>query len=143
MELPSGNCDGGFYCRTSSSLNNPIAADATEALKYDACPYGYYCPEGTSEPFPCPIGTYSSTSGLITDTQCTDCDAGQYCDEVGMTSPAGDCDAGFYCETKSFTARPNACTAGEKCPSGTGAAADCPAGYYQNNAQAHDCFPCP
>lgn len=68
MELPSGNCDGGFYCRTSSSLNNPIAADSTEALKWDACPYGYYCPEGTSEPFPCPIGTYSSTSGLTSHT---------------------------------------------------------------------------
>lgn len=62
-----------------------------------------------------------------------------------MTAPAGDCDAGFYCVSNEVTARPEtkACTEGEKCPAGTETAIDCPIGYYQNNAQSHDCFPCP
>ena len=37
------------------------------------CPAGFYCPEGTQPAVqnPCPIGTFSNTSALTNESQCT------------------------------------------------------------------------
>ena len=50
----------------------------------DECPAGYYCPEGTADPIPCPEGTYSPTVGLHEVYQCLNCTGGSYCNETGM-----------------------------------------------------------
>jgi hypothetical protein len=48
------------------------------------CDPGYFCERGVASP--CPIGTYSNTTGLHTERGCQPCDAGYYC-ELASTSP--------------------------------------------------------
>ena len=45
------------------------------------CGQGYYCPLMSSSPdqYPCPPGTFSSSSSLSDASQCTNCTAGYYC----------------------------------------------------------------
>ena len=50
----------------------------------DECPAGSYCPEGTSEPFPCPQGTYSPSFGLTREGECLNCTAGYFCNSTGQ-----------------------------------------------------------
>lgn len=63
---------------------------------------------GVSEPEPCPLGTYGNTTGLRKITDCKECDPGSYCDQRGLTNPAGPCDPGYYCLDGSYTSAPNA-----------------------------------
>lgn len=49
----------------------------------DKCPAGCYCPEQTSEPFPCPQGTYSPSTGLTRESECLNCTAGYFCNSTG------------------------------------------------------------
>lgn len=58
---------------------------------------GFFCPEGTSIPKPCPEGTYSSRSALSDVSECTPCGGGQYCTGFGLVEPSGSCQKGFYC----------------------------------------------
>lgn len=37
----------------------------------------------------CPVGTYSTQTGLEREEQCTDCEFGQYCDQPGMNKTSG------------------------------------------------------
>ena len=67
------------------------------------CPPGKFCPTGTSNPTPCPLGFYSNSSGLRGSEECIPCDGGKYCNELGSTKPTGECDPGFYCITKAFS----------------------------------------
>ena len=56
-------CTPGYYCV-------PGESDVTPA----ACPAGYYCPAGTGYIWtPCPLGTFSTATGLSNITQCTPC----------------------------------------------------------------------
>ena len=71
-----------FLCLSSSVLNNP---------------QGFYCPEGTSAPEPCPEGTYSSRPALSDRSECSPCGGGQYCTGVGLKEPSGSCQERFYC----------------------------------------------
>ena len=42
------------------------------------CPAGYYCPESTGPVWQsCPPGTFSNTTGLAAEPECTDCSAGK------------------------------------------------------------------
>ena len=98
---------------------------------------------------PCPIGTYNPSTGKSSLSQCTDCDAGSYCNKPGLIAPSGFCLDGYICTLKSTTAagtslcpKNSYCMAGVKytCPDGTyskveGAAsstecAKCPPGKY-------------
>jgi len=36
----------------------------------DACPVGYYCPEGALNPIACPAGTYSPKPGRSSLSEC-------------------------------------------------------------------------
>lgn len=42
------------------------------------CPVGHYCPEGTVEPYGCPVGTFSNQVRLTNDTECTQCTQGKF-----------------------------------------------------------------
>ena len=46
----------GYFSREAATDVAPNY-DGT-SLIYGWCPRGYYCPEGTPEPIPCPAGTY-------------------------------------------------------------------------------------
>ena len=52
----------------------------------DVCPVGYYCPNGTSYPVPCPVGTYSVNPGLGDVAECVPCPQGRWCNETAYTN---------------------------------------------------------
>lgn len=77
------NLFSGYYC-------NFADAPITDYTSY-ICPLGYYCPNGTefSTQYGCPKGTYGTSTQLESASQCTACDAGKYCESVGMTTTTG------------------------------------------------------
>jgi len=50
------------------------------------CPTGSYCPAGSTLPVPCPMGSYSTGTSLTSSAGCKLCDAGYYCDMLGMVA---------------------------------------------------------
>ena len=91
------------------------------------CPEGHYCPQGTTVPLPCGVGSFINITGQDT---CLPCPAGYYCLET----------------TVMFTETP--CPPGRYCPEGTQFADQfrCPARTYFNETGAKDlsdCLPCP
>ena len=138
-------CDPGRYCNsntTSETLMNtekicpagvecPGGVAVQPDLVQNECRSGYYCPQGDVNPYPvpCPIATYSNETGLKQVSQCSDCTAGYYCNETGLTDPSGECPGGYYC------------------PIGTGDAYTfpCPIGFYRNGSAKEsfqDCAEC-
>ena len=56
-------CTAGHYCIPGESNVTPLP-----------CPAGFYCPSGTGHVWtPCPLGTFSSATGLSEESQCTNC----------------------------------------------------------------------
>ena len=51
-------CNAGFYCQGKANVPNP-----NDGVTGSICPAGYYCPQGTVNPVPCPAGTYLSYKG--------------------------------------------------------------------------------
>lgn len=51
------------------------------------CPQGHYCPQGTTTPQPCPLGTLSNKTGLTNRTDCSLCPPSYYCNDTGLESP--------------------------------------------------------
>ncbi|XP_038155551.1 uncharacterized protein LOC119792815 [Cyprinodon tularosa] len=95
------------------------------------CFAGHYCPPGTMFPtqYKCPVGTWSSQSGLEAETECQPCPRGWYC-LAGSAAPSGRCNSGHYC------------------PEGTayGFQYPCPPGTYSiqmGNRYIEDCLICP
>ena len=75
------------------------------------------------------MGTYSDQTRLLSATDCTDCPAGYYCNNVAITS---------------FKKYP--CPKGQYCNSRTLAPTNCPSGTYRNltgGRQQSDCSACP
>lgn len=113
------SCEPGFLCAKNQE---PVE-----------CPAGFYCLLESKEATPCPKGTYSDKTQLITMAECKDCPAGYYCNAVNITDfKKFPCPAGKYCLSKSLNPI--------NCPGGTyrsmvggkgeGDCADCPAGSY-------------
>ena len=44
----------------------------------DVCWAGYYCPNGTDYPDPCPPGTFLETEGLGDESDCVPCSPGMF-----------------------------------------------------------------
>ena len=82
----SGNCDPGFYCVLG--VNTPRPSFNFTGIG-GVCPPGAYCPEETSEPIGCPSGTFSNVSQLKSDSECTPCSDGHYCEQSNLTAPTG------------------------------------------------------
>lgn len=123
LAAPADLCPAEYYCEleTDTSTAFPMNDGADELVIADPviCPAGYYCPEGSFVPIPCPVGTYkSATGGDDVDVDCITCDAGQACTELAKTSQDEDCAAGYFCEAGSETDEPtsNPCPAGYYCP---------------------------
>ena len=45
------------------------------------CPAGYRCPEGSADPKPCPVGSFTNET---LQSECRPCDAGSYCNGTGI-----------------------------------------------------------
>lgn len=131
----SGDCSAGFFCLSGSDeftpVGNPPSADpinnpcAPNTVCAGPCPGGSYCPEGTTDPVPCPEHTLHNGVGARHVNDCLPCPAGYWCH-------AGD-------------ANPTPCPRGNYCPEGLGPI-KCPRLHYRDvelGSNLTDCFPCP
>ena len=108
-------CEAGFYC----SVDNDNPNLGTVKLP---CPTGHFCPVGTSRYTTqmCPSGTYNPNLQGQNINNCQSCDAGKYCNGIGLSAPSGDCYKGYHCGSGSETPAPSSerCNAGTYCPDG-------------------------
>jgi len=98
----------------------------SDLLNY-ACAPGHYCPKGTLELLPCPVGThaaYPSSRGL---RDCQPCLSGFYCPSLATVTPLL-CSNGTYCP--GGDAAPIVCPSGSYCPAGSSSPIPCAAGFY-------------
>ena len=133
-------CPAGYFCITGSTPEH--------------CPAGYYCPAGTGMVWEsCPAGTFSISTGLANETQCTPCTGGQYCVEKNATTVTGPCHEGYYCTVGSDMPSPDSgytgvagpCPTGQYCPANSTVPMPCRVGSYSNvtHLVTHtDCEPC-
>eukprot|EP00826_Nyctotherus_ovalis_P005006 TRINITY_DN11111_c0_g1_i6.p1 TRINITY_DN11111_c0_g1~~TRINITY_DN11111_c0_g1_i6.p1 ORF type:complete len:223 (+),score=62.80 TRINITY_DN11111_c0_g1_i6:73-741(+) len=137
-------------CIRDSYCNTNGGTDIAKAAKPEICKAGYYCPERTSVPIPCPSSTFSPRTGLKSDAECEPCTPGHYCDGTGRQTVNGECDEGYYCMGGSKKAKPkdstgNICSKGHYCPKGSVAPVPCPPGTYSDKLElvkAGDCTKC-
>ena len=109
------------------------------------CPKGFFCPEGTDEPQPCPRATFGNVTKFQSVNHCFNCTEGMYCSELNMTKPTGLCWPGFYCLTGASVANEIPCPTGRYCPLGTYNPKMCPTGTFLNTTTGKnvtDCWPC-
>lgn len=137
------------YCDpVEESIN--LGVNSTGVVTPTHCPAGYYCPLNTvsKHSHPCPTGTFSNTTNLETDGQCTPCTAGYYCGSVGLTQPTDMCDAGYVCVNGSDNATPTdgttgyVCLPGYYCNRGSGQGTKCPLGTFSNTPGLHNVSSC-
>ena len=127
-------CPNGYYCPDSGM----------STYEHTICPYGNYCPVESSVPFRCPIGTFSASTGLFMESQCSDCTPGYYCNSTGLSEVTGPCDAGYYCtlgaEQKTHDSLADStggvCPEGHYCPQGTAHPIECPKGTFMSSTGA-------
>lgn len=143
----SGSCSAGYYCTQGSDTPTP---DANYTGIAGPCSAGHYCGIRTTNPEPCPLGTFSNALRNQNSSDCTACSYGQYCGTTGLTTPTGECWGGFYCLTGSkYPNNPNLddsggpCPVGHYCPNGTAYPLGCQAGTYSASTGAAECTPCP
>ena len=162
-------------------------------LEPQACALGHYCPgvptpgngvqyyvgsftgqrTGSPTEYPCSAGSYSNSTSLWSDSQCSDCPRGMYC-LGGQAEPTALCGLGHYCPIKSsvstqvpcpagtyndqegigLESQCSVCRPGSFCPSGSSSLTSCPGGSYTsvNGTEAAgptkdytllQCFICP
>ena len=119
----SGSCLQGYYC-----IINATSPIPTDGITGNICPFGNYCPAGSSSPQQCQQGTYGPSSGLGASTDCLLCSYGRYCGSTGLSAPTGNCSQGYYCDP------------GES--SSTPIDGICPAGYFCDNNNYYVQVPC-
>ena len=95
-----------FALPFSAGVDLPNPENETALGIGGPCPKGFWCPQTTSVPNPCPPGTYSDQEYLMSMSQCKACDLGMYCSEYNLTAPEGVCSPGFYCLNGSYTQTP-------------------------------------
>ena len=145
---PTTSCTAGHFCPQGSQAERSCPPgtynSATGGVSEDsctACPAGSACVEGSSatsacaqghyclirsydpKETPCPGGTYSSATNLVSKSSCSPCNtAGKYCLEGSVAETS--CEKGYFC------------------PGNQAGRQICPAGTY-SNAGASGCTACP
>ncbi|XP_077578967.1 uncharacterized protein LOC144200597 [Stigmatopora nigra] len=135
----SGKCKAGWFCVSAAWNSQPFDLDnytnanclCPATATGGRCQPGFYCPTGSSEPLPCPSGTFCNTSGLAL--------------------PTGPCSPGYYCEGGAIEAKPTDGETGSICPSGAYCVEGsrepqlCPAGMFSplpGRTTKNECQPC-
>ncbi|XP_023933458.1 uncharacterized protein LOC106181652, partial [Lingula anatina] len=134
MTEPGSECQAGYYCPSGASVATHIQCDA-----------GSYCPQGSVMPTPCPRGTFSNTTGLSLESECTNCTGGYYCPDTGLTAAELQCWGGYYCPEAVAVPNPveYICPRGMHCPNGSAIYQECSEGTYANDTGASSCDTCP
>ena len=70
-----------MYCDVNEAiaeLQSGVTAPTHGVVTPKVCPAGFFCPNGTvtDREFPCPVGTYSNTTGLESLAECRLCPPG-------------------------------------------------------------------
>ncbi|XP_023817540.1 zonadhesin-like isoform X2 [Oryzias latipes] len=114
------------------------------------CPVGHYCPRATILPVPCPQGTFSNLSKLVSKGDCQPCLPGYYCDATGLSAPSGKCWEGFLCFKGANRPDPpvrdshgGPCPKGYYCSEGSVAPQRCPLGTISTEDGRASCSACP
>ncbi|XP_070552128.1 fibrillin-2-like [Ptychodera flava] len=158
------DCLPGEYCETEGLLNGTGLIKAGYWSKRGAqqagpfgdvsddwgiCPPGFYCPEGSGDPTPCPPGTFSTSTHLEAELDCTLCTAGYYCMDYNLTAVTAECAPGYFCLRGSPDFQPTdpsyggECPMGYKCPAGSEYPTPCLPGTYTNLTGQVTCMNCP
>jgi hypothetical protein len=90
------------------------------------CPTAHYCVNATTDPEPCPEGTYRDIPYAGDMNDCFICPAGHFCPR--KTSVYHDCPDGQYCRRGSSNG--TLCLERFYCPGNTSVPISCPASYY-------------
>ncbi|XP_070399343.1 multiple epidermal growth factor-like domains protein 6 [Nothobranchius furzeri] len=156
-------CDGGYYC---SSRNSTAVTGACQEGHYCShgnispqpqatgeggpCPSGHYCPQATIRPLPCPRGTFSNISKLVSKEDCQPCPPGSYCGTEGLSAPSGKCRKGYFClgsadrpDPPFGDSRGGPCPRGYYCSEGSVAPQHCPLGTVSTEKGRASCSVCP
>ena len=87
----SGLCSAGYFCLAGSDQYTPTGAPPTYLAHHGnwscdpatpcagPCPAGRYCPEGTTDPLPCPEHTLNADIGARMVNECLPCPGGYWC----------------------------------------------------------------
>ncbi|XP_076833089.1 uncharacterized protein LOC143478045 [Brachyhypopomus gauderio] len=153
---PSGPCHPGYYCvlrsisprphhNTSSECKDNRPEGYHECFTGDVCPTGHYCPTGSSQPLPCPPGTYVGQHGSASESHCLPCAPGFYCPDWGQSSVELGCPEGWFCPAGTVTGHQpgRQCPPGHLCPYGSVEPFVCPSGTYQPQPAQPSCHTCP
>ena len=122
-------CPAGYFCNT----------EAMADYEHNPCAPGFYCPEATYSPIPCPPGTYRAEEGAGNYTDCHLCLAGYYCPDTNATINGTQCDEGYFCPDGSQNQ--TICQPGYYCNMSM-TQQICPPGYYCPLASPYP-RPCP
>ncbi|KAM8927608.1 uncharacterized protein RCH25_007839 [Pelodytes ibericus] len=169
LSAASGKCDPGWFCVSAAWTPQPFDLDNYTSANClcpatatgGKCLPGFYCPEGTTEPIvcppgmycegaaegshhpqPCPRGTFSSDTGLGSESACKPCPPGYYCQGTGQTTPTGLCFEGFFCPGRQSLPNNLPCPRGHFCLAGSWEPSLCEAGWYQNEEKQTTCHIC-
>ncbi|KAM6987470.1 uncharacterized protein LKV04_010315 [Tautogolabrus adspersus] len=143
----TGPCQEGYYCSHGNISPQPFLKTAGEG---GPCPAGHYCPQASIHPLPCPRGTFSNLTKLVSQEDCQPCLPGYYCDIVGLSAPSGECWEGFFClegadrpDPPLRDSRGGPCPKGYYCSKGSVAPRQCPLGTISTDNGLASCSACP
>jgi hypothetical protein len=146
---PDGLCAEGYACSLGAPQSSPQNIYKFELDSIPGkCPMGYFCPQGSSSPQPCPPGTYQGATG---SASCNKCPKGKYCDEYGLTVAVRECAFGYLCILGAKHPRPineateggRLCSPGYYCPVGATRELACKPATYEPRYGSGACQMCP
>ncbi|CEM37955.1 unnamed protein product [Vitrella brassicaformis CCMP3155] len=141
--IVDADCTAGHFCTGGSATATPPFLTAAGG----PCPMGFTCEVGSTAPTPCERGQYLDLTQQTSPLACKPCPGGSYCYGIGLALPAGLCPEGWYCPTGSpygqVQPKEFRCGTGKRCPLGSAAEEDCPAGTYNPDEEAASCLVCP
>ena len=137
-------CSAGTYSSAGASSCTNCAAGTYSvqgASSCSTCAAGYYCP-GSSDKIACPAGTYRTSTGAKSKSDCTKCGVGTSSSAIGATSSntCVTCAIGTYTDSEGNSVC-KTCDAGSYCTGGSNKI-ECPAGTYNDSTGATDLSSC-
>ena len=110
------------------------------------CPRGSYLDSGTLlAGYSCPVSTYNPFEGAENVGDCINCPEGKTCLTTGIADDftlLSDCSAGTYCPNAGISKNAISCPKGSYCEAGKAFYSMCPVGTYQDLRSATSSSDC-